>query len=208
MKSMEMNVFFCVFTVALHNCFCYLHSFGKEKGTFWFFSFCARNANPGLLYIQTMSAFIFASQTKQEGILINYFSVLTLTGIWFYSFVFCSVTIIFRNDNKGQRERLEVQWCCFQTELLRKCVWGGCKQHAYLFLQPNAPSSTLPSLTELQVQSHLVAVWERGSHVFVLCNAGEPPGTAGLVISSFTGLKLVLWGVFDTCGICSDAPWS
>lgn len=24
-------VFFCVFSVALQNCFCYLHSFGKEK---------------------------------------------------------------------------------------------------------------------------------------------------------------------------------
>lgn len=53
----------------------------RKKELSGFFSFCARNANPGLLYIQTMSAFIFASQTKQEGILINYFSVLTLTGI-------------------------------------------------------------------------------------------------------------------------------
>lgn len=59
---------------------------------------------------------------------------------------------------------------------------------------------------ELQVQSHLVAVWERGSRVLVLHNAAEPPSTAGLVISSFAGVKLVLWGVFDTCGICSDAP--
>jgi len=42
--------------------------------------------------------------------------------------------------------------------------------------------------------------------VFVLCNVGEPPSTARLVVSSFTGVSLVLWGVVDTCGICSDAP--
>lgn len=82
------------------------------------------------------------------------------------------------------------------SKLLRKCVGGGYKWHAYLFLQPDAPSFTLPLLTELQVQSYLVAVWERGSRVFVLHNAAEPPSTAGLVISSFTGVKLVLWGVF------------
>lgn len=199
-------IFFCIFTVALHNYF-YLYSFSTEKWTF-FFSFHTRNANPGLLYIRTMSALIFTFQTKQEGILINYFSVLTFIGIWFYSFVSCSVTIIFRNDNKGQRERLKVQWWCFQTELLRKWMWGGCKRHTYLFLQPVAPSSTLPLLTELQVQSHLVAVWERGSRVLVLRNAGDPARTAGLVVSSFIGDRLFLWGVFDTCGICSGAPWS
>lgn len=155
-----------------------------------------------------MLSFIFTFQTKQEGILINYFSVLTFTGIWLYSFVFCSVTIVFRNDKKGQRERLEVQWWRFQTELLRRCLWGGCKWHVCLFLQPDAPSSMLPWLTELQVQSCLVATWERESSMFVLQNAGEPPRTAGLVISSFTGVNLVLWGVFDTRRICSDAPLS
>lgn len=188
-------IFFSIFTVALHNCF-YLYSFSTEKWTF-FFSFHTRNANPGLLYIWTMSALIFIFQTKQEGILINCFWVLTFIGIWVSSFVSCSVTIIFRNNNKGQREGLKVRWWwwwCFQTELLIKCMWGGCKWHAYLFLQPDAPSSTLPLLTELQVQSHLVVVWERGSCVLVLRDVGEPPQHCRV------GCQLLHWGQVSSVG--------
>lgn len=51
-----------------------------------------------------------------------------------------------------------------------------------------APSSTLPLLTGLQIQPHLVTVWES---CVVFHNAGEPPSAAGLVISSFTGDKLI-----------------
>ena len=66
-----------------------------------------------------------------------------------------------------------------------------------------------PCLCSLSFRSSLI--WwlcGREGHAYLSCIMPEsPPSTAGLVISSFTGVKLVLWGVFDTCGICSDAPW-
>lgn len=106
-SSMEMSVYFSVYLLLL--CiiaFVICIVLVRKNELSNFFSFCTRNADRALLCIWTMSGFIFTFQSKQEGVLINYFSVITFIGIWFYSFVSCSVMIIFGNDNKGQRENL------------------------------------------------------------------------------------------------------
>lgn len=174
------------------------------KFLLFFFPLCTRNANPGLLYIWTMSAFIFTFQTKQEGLLTNYFSLVAFIVIWIYAFVSCSGVIIFRNNKKGQRERLRVQLRCFQTELLRKREWGGCRWH--LFLHPDAPSSMLPLLPELQVLSHLVAVGDRVTRACSVSHrrAPAPQGWSPL----FPAVRSVLRGIFGICGICCGVPWS
>lgn len=95
---------------------------------------------------------------------------------------------------KGRRRDLRCNYDVSRQRSSKKCVWGGCRQH--LFLHPDAPSSMLPLLPELQVLSRLVAVGERVTHACPVCVTQESPSTAGLVTSALTGVRSVLWGEF------------
>lgn len=173
---------------------------------------CTRNANPGLLNVWAMSVFIFTVQTNQERILINYFSTFSVVGERFYSFVSCSVTVIFRNNSKVHRERIKMQWWCFQTELIRRCVWRGCRCVCTSFC---TLLHLLPRcLCSLRFRSSII--WwlcGREGHVCLSCIMQESPlrqrhRHRRVVYQLLKGVRLVLWWVSVTWGICSDIPWS